>query len=86
MYVDWLNGMAGAKIYRLLSEAEWEYAARGVTSDKDPHPDYPWGNEIGKVQAPTGVLMSKRREPSRRRCVWRRGWDSFPRFPLLSTT
>ncbi len=51
LYVDWLNSMAGAKIYRLLSEAEWEYAARSVTSDKDPHPDYPWGNEIGKGNA-----------------------------------
>jgi len=30
VYVAWLSRMTG-KLYRLLSEAEWEYAARGVT-------------------------------------------------------
>jgi formylglycine-generating enzyme required for sulfatase activity len=30
-YVDWLKGKTG-KQYRLLSESEWEYAARGQTS------------------------------------------------------
>ena len=50
-YVDWLNGMSGATVYRLLSEAEFEYAARGVTSAQAPHPDYPWGNDIGEGNA-----------------------------------
>lgn len=31
-YVDWLNRRVGIKAYRLLSEAEWEYAARGGTT------------------------------------------------------
>jgi formylglycine-generating enzyme required for sulfatase activity len=43
--------MTGTDIYRLLSEAEWEYAARGVMSPQASHPDYPWGNEIGRGNA-----------------------------------
>jgi len=31
-YVDWLNRRVGVRAYRLLSEAEWEYAARGGTA------------------------------------------------------
>ena len=39
-YIKWLSGITG-KQYRLLSEAEYEYAARAGTETK-----YPWGEEI----------------------------------------
>jgi formylglycine-generating enzyme required for sulfatase activity len=52
-YVAWLSRIT-RKSYRLLSEAEWEYAARGVTSADRPAPTYPWGDTAGHEHANYG--------------------------------
>jgi formylglycine-generating enzyme required for sulfatase activity len=44
-YVAWLSKQTG-KQYRLLSEAEWEYAARAGRDDR-----YPWGSDLGVGRA-----------------------------------
>jgi formylglycine-generating enzyme required for sulfatase activity len=52
-YIQWLNNQVNTKAlgkYRLPSEAEWEYAARGGESKQA----YPWGNKASHNQANYG--------------------------------
>src|SRR6185312_4633370 len=57
-FVAWLSLMTG-KTYRLLSEAEWEYAARATTSLSARSSVYYWGDDLGRNNANCPGCRSK---------------------------
>jgi formylglycine-generating enzyme required for sulfatase activity len=52
-YLPWLSRKT-SRTYRLLSEAEWEYAARGATSASQPAKRYWWGDQASHEYANYG--------------------------------
>jgi formylglycine-generating enzyme required for sulfatase activity/regulator of sirC expression with transglutaminase-like and TPR domain len=72
-YVAWLSRVTGNE-YRLLTEAEWEYSARGTTTLDAPHTRFSWGDDdpVCQTSAVNGAAIGACRQQS----TWPVG--SFP--------
>ena len=84
-FVGWLAKKTG-KPYRLLTEAEWEYAARGVTKALGAHAPFSTGATINYKQANYDANFrygnGNRASIGRRRWTW----DHCRATPSASTT
>lgn len=65
-YVDWLSRKTGAS-YRLLSEAEWEFAARGCALGSCPSTPFWFGSDITPSQANYNWSLSYKGSPKAQR-------------------
>jgi formylglycine-generating enzyme required for sulfatase activity len=55
-YIDWVNSQLRTRAYRLLSEAEWEFAARGIANaTQGQSTRFWWGNEPKRSHANYGL-------------------------------
>ncbi len=69
-YVAWLSQKTG-QVYRLLSEAEWEYAARGCSSSRCANDPFWFGAEI---------------TPGKANYDWRQSYNDSPKAQGLRRT
>lgn len=75
-YVGWLNKKTGNETYRLLSEAEWEYAARAGTTTA-----YPWGDKLDHNYGNFGIAGPGLGGKAEGRDVWLDQTSPVASFP-----